>query len=182
MVVSEERWASAFFAVDNHNPIITTTKTSIFPNDAQSVSIALSPSLVIQRTMTEDEIYRVSTQYRLWNFTPEQLEERRTNTNALAVQQTRAAFKRKRDLAAQLSSADASATTSEAEGNGNGTNGASKADVEEVECLTPDEEKRLVAYICFNLLEMVMEQKRFGELPIHVAVRPITLGAKGRTN
>lgn len=134
--------------------------------------------------MTEDEIYRVSTQYRLWNFTPEQLEERRTNTNALAVQQTRAAFKRKRDLAAQLSSADASATTSEAEGNGNGngTNGAAKADVEEVECLTPDEEKRLVAYICFNLLEMVMEQKRFGELPIHVAVRSITLGAKERTS
>lgn len=128
--------------------------------------------------MTEDEIYRASTQYRLWNFTPEQLEERRTNTNALAVKQTRAAFKRKRDLQAQLSSADASATTSEAEGNvngnGNGINGAAKADVEEVECLTPDEEKRMVEYICFNLLEMVIEQQRFGDMPIHVAVRSDT--------
>ncbi|TLD30141.1 cyclin-like protein [Venturia nashicola] len=121
--------------------------------------------------MTEDEIYRASTQYRLWNFTPEQLEERRNNTNALAIKQTRAAFRRKRDLQAQISSADASEATSEAEGNGNGngTNGAAKPDLEEVECLTPDEEKKLVAYMCFNLLELVMEQKRFGELPIHVA-------------
>lgn len=117
--------------------------------------------------MTEDEIYRASTQYRLWNFTPEKLAERRTKTNALAIQQTRTAFKRKKDLAAQLSSADASATASEAEGSG--TNGAAKAG-DEVECLTPEEEQTLVAYMCSNLLNMVMIQQMFGEQPIHVAV------------
>lgn len=127
--------------------------------------------------MTEDEIYRASTQYRLWNFTPEQLQERRTKTNALAIHQTKGAFKRKRHLAAQLSSTDASAATSEAEGNG--TNGAARAEVEvdvDVDCLTPSEEQKLVAFLCFTLLDMVMDQKRLGDFPIHVAVsRPSSI-------
>jgi cyclin H len=112
--------------------------------------------------MTEDEIYRASTQYRLWNFTPEILAERRTKTNALAIHQVRAAFKRKKELA------DTSATPSEAEGNG--TNGAAKVE-NEVACLTPEEEQNVVAYICHNLLELVMDQKHLGNIPIHVAVR-----------
>jgi cyclin H len=115
--------------------------------------------------MTEDEIYRASTQYRLWNFTPEKLAERRTKTNALAIQQVKTAFKRKNDLASQLSSADASATASEAEGSG--TNGAAKVD-KEVECLNPEEEQKLVSYICSNLLNMV--EIAFKEMPIHVVV------------
>jgi len=121
--------------------------------------------------MTEDEIYRASTQFRLWNFTPDKLEEQRTRTNALAVEHVKTAIKRKKTTS-QLSSANGSAVTSEAEGNGasNGADG-SMVDVE-VNCLTTGEEKKIVEYFCSNLLAMVGEF--FQDLPINVTVSCIS--------
>lgn len=120
--------------------------------------------------MTEDELYRASTQYRLWNFTPERLASLRASTNALAVESVKAAIERKR-AAKQAASTDVSATASDADGNGSGSgNGktvASKVD-KEVQCLTSVEEKKLVDFYCSNVLKFAALPPL--ELPINVTV------------
>ncbi|KAL8805652.1 MAG: hypothetical protein Q9182_001796 [Xanthomendoza sp. 2 TL-2023] len=80
--------------------------------------------------MTEDDIYRASTQYRLWSFTPETLASLRATTNAAAADSVRAAFR-------NLNPPD---------------HGGVKA---EVECLTVEEEQKLVSYYCLETLELV---------------------------
>jgi len=126
--------------------------------------------------MTEDELYRTSTQYRLWSFTPEKLASLRSNTNAVATEHVKAAIKRKRESQSQFSSRDVSATpsaaTSDAENNGisNGAGGPvriPKID-KEVECLTAEEEKKLIDYYCSNCLQMGLGAPL--KFPIYVMV------------
>jgi cyclin H len=126
--------------------------------------------------MTEDDLYRASTQYRLWSFTPEKLASLRANTNAVAADHVKAAIKRRREAHSQFSSRDVSATpsaaTSDAENNGT-SNGAGgpvripKID-KEVECLTAEEEKKLIDYYCSNCLQMGLGAPL--KLPIYVMV------------
>ena len=126
--------------------------------------------------MTEDELYRASTQYRLWSFTPEKLASLRANTNTVAAEHVKAAIKRRREAHSQLSSREVSATpssaTSDVENNGVG-NGAGgpvrtlKID-KEVECLTAEEEKKLIDYYCSNCLQMGLGAPL--KLPIYVMV------------
>ncbi|KAL8810196.1 MAG: hypothetical protein Q9223_002187 [Gallowayella weberi] len=80
--------------------------------------------------MTEDDIYRASTQYRLWSFTPDTLASLRATTNAAAADSVRAAFR-------NLNPPD---------------HGGVKA---EVDCLTVEEEQKLVSYYCLETLELV---------------------------
>lgn len=47
--------------------------------------------------LTEDDIYRTSTQYRLWSYTPEALSSLRSTTNSHAADRVRAAIRRTRD-------------------------------------------------------------------------------------
>jgi cyclin H len=126
--------------------------------------------------MTEDELYRTSTQYRLWSFTPEKLSSLRANTNAVAAEHVKAAIKRRKEAQSQLSSRDVSATpsaaTSDAENNGvsngaGGPVGIPKID-KEVECLTAEEEKKLIDYYCSNCLQMGLGAPL--KLPIYVMV------------
>lgn len=79
--------------------------------------------------LTEDDVYRSSTQYRLWSFTPERLRSLRHSTNANAAERVKANIKRFR----AAKSADDAA---------NGSDGL------DIDPLTPDEELKLVTKIC----------------------------------
>jgi len=107
-------------------------------------------------SMTEDDIYRTSTQYRLWSFTSEALASIRLTTNALAADRVRAAIKRRQG-----------SRTSERSGNGrepaeagnddqNEKNGSEKGTGREtqVECLTVEEEQKLVGFYCVKAMEL----------------------------
>jgi len=125
-------------------------------------------------TLTEDELYRSSTQYRLWSFTPDKLSSLRANTNALAAEHVKAAIKRHRHAKSHVSvdvSATTSAATSDAENNAvsNGPGGPVRSPpTGEVDCLTAEEEKKLIDFYCTSCLQMSLGEP-FG-LPIHVVV------------
>lgn len=93
--------------------------------------------------MTEDEIYRASTQYRLWSFTPEMLHSMRSTTNALAADGVRRAI---HSLDMRNDSV--------------GVEDPSR----EVDCLTVEEEQKLVWYYCTKTVDFA----DFCNLPTHV--------------
>lgn len=95
--------------------------------------------------MSEDERYRTSTQYRLWSFTPSSLLDLRTITNQNAASRVREAVQRVREARAH-----SSANTSETE-----SGRASSAVPEgEVDCLTVEEELKLVAFYCRQTIQL----------------------------
>ncbi|KAK2805553.1 hypothetical protein FQN50_006180 [Emmonsiellopsis sp. PD_5] len=106
--------------------------------------------------MHEDEIYRTSSQYRLWSFTATSLQSIRANTNAVAAERVRAAIRRAKQQARGQQTATPEGGTpnagedgkENAVGNGNG-NGD-----EIIECLTPEEELELVRYYCEKTMEL----------------------------
>jgi cyclin H len=95
--------------------------------------------------MSEDERYRTSTQCRLWSYTPDSLLALRSKTNRIAAERVREAVRRLREARA-LSSAD----TSEVE-NGRSTSAIPEG---EVDCLTVDEELKLVAFYCRQTIQL----------------------------
>ena len=101
--------------------------------------------------MTEDEIYRTSTQYRMWSFTPESLASLRSTTNALAADGVKAAVQSKRAETEQNGEAEASKTPNT---------------VLEVDCLTVEEEQRLVGWYCLKTMDFA----GFCEFPTNVMV------------
>lgn len=103
--------------------------------------------------MTEDDFYRTSTQYRLWSFTPESLASLRATTNATAAEGVKAAFQSlKADTEHQDPSHDGYA-----------------ASAPQVDCLTIEEEQRIVSYYCLQTLNFV----DFCEYPTNVKVVPL---------
>lgn len=108
--------------------------------------------------MTEDEIYRTSTQYRLWSFTPESLASLRSTTNATAADGVRAAIR-------ALDAAKAESNLAE-----NGENdiaaASERGQTREVDCLTVEEEQKLVGFYCMKTIEFA----DFCEFPTNVKV------------
>ena len=100
--------------------------------------------------MTEDDIYRTSTQYRLWSFTPESLASLRATTNAAAAQSVRAAV-RNLHMNTEQESTDQD---------------GSKGSGLEVDCLTIEEEQKIVSFYCLQTIEFV----DFCEYPTNVKV------------
>ncbi|KAI9779132.1 MAG: hypothetical protein M1839_007667 [Geoglossum umbratile] len=84
--------------------------------------------------MTEDAAYRASTQYKLWSFTPSQLSAFRASTNALAATRVRAAIQRAREAQKKA--------------------GVDVGEEGEVDCLTVEEEEKLVGYYCGKTMEL----------------------------
>ena len=104
--------------------------------------------------MNEDDIYRTSTQYRLWSFTRESLASLRSSTNASAADGVRAAIR------SQLTRQDENDTAKE--GNNDGLPDTAK----EVDCLTVEEEQKLVGFYCVKAMEFA----DFCEFPTNVKV------------
>lgn len=101
--------------------------------------------------MIEDEIYKTSTQFRIWSYTKESLKSLRANTNAAACERLRAAQSRARE-------APRSATPSTS-GNltPNPSDGDSKVEAalgKDVDCLSAEDELMFVRYYCEQALEL----------------------------
>ncbi|OCK84017.1 cyclin-like protein [Lepidopterella palustris CBS 459.81] len=111
--------------------------------------------------LTEDEIYRSSTQYRLWSYTADALQSLRSSTNASAAQRVKAAVKRQREARRE------SAYNSDAEKRVNGTDSGAVTPAitdKEVECLTVEEEQKIVNAFCGQAIAL----GQFLEFPINV--------------
>jgi cyclin H len=119
--------------------------------------------------MSEDERYRTSTQLRLWSFTPSALHALRETTNLNAANRVRAAVQRLREARAA-----SSAETSEAE-NGRATSALPEG---EVDCLTIDEELKLVASYCRQTIQLGDHLK----VPTDVKVRAFFLTLSSKTD
>ncbi|OKL57685.1 hypothetical protein UA08_07083 [Talaromyces atroroseus] len=101
--------------------------------------------------MIEDEIYKASTQFRIWSFTKESLHSLRANTNAVASERLRAVQHRARE-------APRSATPSTS-GNltPNPSDNETKVEAvlgKDIECLSAEEELMFVRYYCEQALEL----------------------------
>lgn len=98
--------------------------------------------------MIEDDIYRTSSQFRLWSYTEASLKATRDKTNETACERVRAAQR-------QARSAQASATPSAAGTPQPGSDGETrKPEEKEIECLTPEEELIFVRYYCEQALDL----------------------------
>nr|KMM67111.1 cyclin-dependent protein kinase regulator [Coccidioides posadasii RMSCC 3488] len=102
--------------------------------------------------MLEDDIYRTSTQYRLWSFTKESLNSIRENTNSLASVRVRDAIRRAQEARPATSTPGGS---DEPDSKTNTPAGPES----EIECLTPEDELELVQYYCEKTLELGDEYK-----------------------
>lgn len=98
--------------------------------------------------MIEDDIYRTSSQYRLWSYTETSLQTLRATTNAVASERVRAALRRSRET--HQSAASSAAGTPQPENNTENKN----KDENDIQCLTPEEELVLVRYYCEKTLEL----------------------------
>lgn len=103
--------------------------------------------------MIEDEIYKASTQFRLWSFTKESLQSIRTSTNSVASERLRAAQSRAREAPRSI--------TPSTSGSGNLTPNPTdnEAKIEaaltkDVDCLSAKEELIFVRYYCEQALEL----------------------------
>ncbi|CAI7611974.1 unnamed protein product [Penicillium manginii] len=103
--------------------------------------------------MIEDDIYRTSSQFRLWSYTEQSLQSVRATTNAVASDRVRTALRRTRE-AQQSATPSATGTPQPA------SDAESKtSDEKPIDCLTPEEELVFVRYYCESLLELGDEYK-----------------------
>lgn len=102
--------------------------------------------------MTEDEIYRTSTQYRLWSYAEEALASLRATTNTRAVARVRAAIQRARE---EKKDYDKQADHNRLQPR-----------TDEVDCLTVEEEQKLVGFYCVKAMQFA----DFCEFPTNVKV------------
>jgi hypothetical protein len=111
--------------------------------------------LEMSQSLSEDDIYRTSTQYRLWSFAPEALATLRKQTHDLAIE-------RARQYAGErvLQNGDVA------------INGASQqngdVDMERIDCLTEEEELRLVQRYC----DQIRTTSDHFKWPVNVKVSP----------
>ena len=99
--------------------------------------------------LSEDDIYRTSTQYRFWSYTPDSLATLRSTTNSIAAAHVKDAIAR-HHARTQENVAESARTATPT-----------------VNCLTVDEELKLVLYYCGAALELADICK----FPTHVKVR-----------
>jgi hypothetical protein len=140
--------------------------------DSSRPNQRFSLSLKLTAMVTEDEIYRSSTQFRLWNFTSDRLAALRRKTNRLAKEHVRKAIKRRRELGhstPQASDREENGSRGENGTTDAGQNGHGKeARDAEIDFLTVQEERILVDYYCAQLLNMV--QSETAQFPTQVVV------------
>jgi cyclin H len=97
--------------------------------------------------LSEDDLYRTSTQFTHWSFTPQQLAAQRLKTNVQASERVKANVARQRAQRAQQAETDSISSGVE---NGSGANTPLDrgGDVKEVDCLTAEEEMTIVDEFC----------------------------------
>ncbi|RMZ69709.1 cyclin ccl1 [Pyrenophora seminiperda CCB06] len=130
--------------------------------------------------LTEDDLYRTSTQYRNWSFTAAQLAAQRLKINLQATERVKANLARvraQRSIDAINGDGTESGSGIDKE-NGSGTSGAntpndavtsvtSVTTVKEVDCLTADEELKIVDEFCERAIALGSHYS----FPLSVVVR-----------
>ena len=112
---------------------------------------------VAMPVLTEDDIYRTSTQYRLWSFTRESLSSLRSTTNQSAADGVRAALK----------SIHSQQTAGESQGQSSYDEATRPTNyLKEVDCLSVEEELKLVGFYCVKTMQFA----DFCEFPTNVKV------------
>jgi cyclin H len=104
--------------------------------------------------LSEDDLYRTTTQFRHWSFTIQQLASQRLKTNVQAAERVKANVARQR--AQRLQQAESDSVSSGVE-NGSGANTPlpdRSGDVKEVDCLTAEEELTVVNEFCDRALQL----------------------------
>ncbi len=102
--------------------------------------------------LTEDDLYRSSTQFRNWSFTSEQLAAQRIVTNTQASERVRANVARQRAQRALQAESDSIGSGVD---NGSGANTPNVfASETEVDCLTVDEERKIVDDFCERSIKL----------------------------
>jgi hypothetical protein len=114
--------------------------------------------------MIEDVQYRQSSQYRYWSYTSQSLRRIRQETNDLASQRVRSAFRR-----ARAKDVDVDAQNGHDEGSNSAESGSKgEGGVAQIETLTVDEELKIVEWGCGMIV--LMGEKMTPRLPSHVVV------------
>jgi len=121
--------------LQNHEAILTTRK--VISGNSKTVK------------MIEDDAYRSSSQYRYWSYTKESLQEIRQNTNDLASERVRAAFRR-----VQASKSPSHRNGDSANGSSSEPGGAKTLSDADVQTLTADEELKIVEWGCQKIMDM----------------------------
>ena len=107
--------------------------------------------------MIEDDAYRASSQYRYWSYTKESLSRIRHNTNDLASERVRAAFRRAQ-TAAKTSRNGTTDSNTDADANVDNEKTQLSPDVGEdlveIQTLTVDEELKIVEWGCQKIMDM----------------------------
>lgn len=102
--------------------------------------------------LTEDDLYRASTQFRNWSFTAHQLSAQRAKTNAQATERVKANVARQRAHRAQHAETDSISSGVE---NGSGANTPNPLAADrDVDCLTADEELKIVDDFCERAIKL----------------------------
>ncbi|KAI9679064.1 MAG: hypothetical protein M1829_001734 [Trizodia sp. TS-e1964] len=97
--------------------------------------------------MSEDDIYRASTQYRLWSYSPTSLTALRAATNSSAVGRVRAAIERARTTQAAAAAAGPEVPNNDEVGDRD-------LDAPGIDCLTAAEELKLVSHYCLETVKL----------------------------
>lgn len=97
--------------------------------------------------LNEDDLYRTSTQFRQWSFTPEQLAAQRAKTNLQATERVKLNVARQRARRAQAAELDSGSGTSGIDGSGANTPNAVTSD-KDVDCFTVAEELTFMEEFC----------------------------------
>lgn len=121
--------------------------------------------------LSEDDLYRTSTQFNHWSFTAPQLAAQRLKTNIQASERVKANVARQRAQRLQQTESDSISSGVE---NGSGANTPlpdRSNDVREIDCLTADEELKIVDEFC----ERAVQLGAHCQFPIEVTVRQVIL-------
>jgi cyclin H len=118
--------------------------------------------------MIEDDIYRTSSQYRLWSYTRDALARIRQETNELAAQRVRAAFRRARSSAQNGGPHGSGAGEGEGEGDAAVSVAAAGEDGAAIDTLTVEEELKIVEWGCSKIVDM--GEAMNPRIPSHVVV------------
>lgn len=112
--------------------------------------------LEMSQPLSEDDIYRTSTQYRLWSFSPEALATLRKRTHDLAIERAR------RYAGERVVQNGDVAMNGANQQNGD-------IDLERIDCLTEEEELRLVQRYC----DQIRTTSDHFKWPVNVKVYPL---------
>ena len=118
--------------------------------------------------LTEDDLYRSSTQYRNWSFTRAQLAEQRLRINLQATERVKANLARVRAQRAQDADNDGATPSADKENaSGSNTPISGMQTATEVDCLTAEEELKIVDEFC----ERAIALGNHYSFPLNVVVR-----------